>query len=108
MEPVTFINCFEVPADGEEEFLDLFREVNDYMRSQPGYLIHRLHRSIQPDAQFRFVNVVQWESTAHWQVAHGEGMRALLARWARRTFPSVPALYEVVDEVVREGVTGRA
>ena len=45
---VRFINCFEVPAGREDDFLDVFREVNAHMASQPGYVSHRLHRSLSP------------------------------------------------------------
>ena len=98
MEPVTFINCFEVPAGREEDFLELWRQVNEYMRAQPGYLSHRLHRSVQPAARFRFVNVVRWESAERWQAAHGDEFRKLVAQPVWADFQSVPALYEVVSE----------
>ena len=96
MEPVTFINCFEVPAGREEEFLGLWTQVNQYMQTQPGYLSHRLHRSVQPSARFRFVNIALWESAESWQAAHGEGFRELVAQPVWADFTSVPALYEVV------------
>ena len=32
------------------------------MRQQPGYVSTRLHRSSDPDARFRFVNVAEWET----------------------------------------------
>lgn len=34
---VVFINLFEVPADRDETFRALWQQVNDYMRTQPGY-----------------------------------------------------------------------
>jgi hypothetical protein len=54
---VTLVNCFEVPAGREGEFLALWQQVNEYMRAKKGYLEHELHRSMAPDARFRFVNV---------------------------------------------------
>jgi len=47
---VPYINCFEVPAGREVEFLKMFEEVNAYMRSRPGYIGHRLHQAVSPDA----------------------------------------------------------
>lgn len=93
---IPFINCFEVPADSEETFLSLWREVNAYMVVKPGYISHQLHRSLTPDARFRFINFALWESPEHWSAAHDDGFRALLANPEWRPFTTIPALYEVV------------
>jgi heme-degrading monooxygenase HmoA len=95
---IKFINCFEVPAGRDVEFLALWREVNAYMAAKPGYLSHKLHRSLAPEAVYRFVNVVEWQSPEHWEAAHDSGFRALvsLPEWA--DFTSTPSLYEVVHE----------
>jgi heme-degrading monooxygenase HmoA len=98
VEPVTFINCFEVPAGREEEFFGLWRDVNQYMRQKPGYLSHRLHRSIQPGSRFGFVNVVQWQSPETWEAAHDDGFRALVEQPAWKDFPPSGALFEVANE----------
>ena len=98
MEPVTLINCFEIPEGREDEFFALWQEINAYMRTKPGYLSHKLHRAITPGAPFRFVNVAQWASAAQFQAAHDEGFRALVSRPAWAPFRHQPALYEVVHE----------
>jgi heme-degrading monooxygenase HmoA len=95
---VRFINCFEVGPGRDERFLECFAVVNAHMADQPGYLGHRLHRSLGPDARYRFVNYVEWESVEHWRAAHGDAFRALVARPEWEEFTSTPALYEVVDE----------
>ncbi len=93
---VTLVNCFEVPAGRESEFFSLWQQVNRYMRAKPGYLAHKLHRSLAPEARYRFVNVAQWESQAHFAAAHDDGFRALVSRPEWAAFTSTPALYEVV------------
>lgn len=95
---IPFVNCFEVPGGQEDAFLALWREVNAYMAGKPGYVSHQLHRSLLPEARFRFVNYALWESVEHWQAAHDEGFRQLLADPAWRSFTSTGALYEVVHE----------
>lgn|SRR5690348_13075131 len=95
---VTLINSFEVPAGREEEFFNLWRQVNTYMQTKAGYLGHSLHRALSPDALFRFVNVARWKSEAHFHAAHDEGFRALVSQPGWRTFQSHPFLYEVVHE----------
>jgi heme-degrading monooxygenase HmoA len=98
VEPVTFINCFEVPAGREDGFFALWSEVNRYMRSKPGYLSHRLHHSILPGARFAFVNVALWESAESWQAAHDDGFRALVSAPVWADFPPTGSLFEVVSE----------
>src|SRR5262245_11834165 len=97
MAAVTYINSFEVPAGRDEDFFAMWSEVNAYMRKQPGYLSHRLHRSLASDARYRYVNVVQWESVAHWQDAHGDEFRAIVTRPDQHVFASLPCMYEAVD-----------
>ncbi|MBL7499709.1 antibiotic biosynthesis monooxygenase [Frankia sp. CNm7] len=98
MATVTYINSFEVPPGRDEDFLALWTEVNAYMRKQPGYLSHRLHRSLGSDARYRYVNVVQWESVDRWQDAHGEEFRAIVTRPGQHVFASLPGMYEVVND----------
>lgn len=98
MSAVTLVNCFEVPAGREEEFFALWQQVNNYMRGKKGYLGHKLHRSLAPDARYRFVNVARWSSAADFQAAHDDGFRALVSQPKWAAFRSTPALYEVVHE----------
>jgi heme-degrading monooxygenase HmoA len=108
MATVTLINRFEVPAGREDEFFGLWQRVNVYMQAKPGYLRHTLHRALAPEAPYRFVNVAQWESAAHFQAAHDEGFRALVSQPGWEAFPSHPALYEVVHEGQAEGGSAAA
>lgn len=102
MSPVPFVNCFEVPAGREDEFLARWAEVNAYMRAKPGFVSHRLHRSLSPDARFRFVNYVHWDTVEDWQAAHDEGFRRLVSQPGWAGFTSTHALYEVVHEAAAE------
>src|SRR5689334_4323810 len=95
---VTLVNCFEVPSGREEEFFSLWQQVNNYMRGKHGYVEHRLHRSLGPEARYRFVNVAVWASAADYGAAHDEGFRALVSQPAWAEFRAMPALYEVVHE----------
>ena len=90
-QPAVLINCFEVPAGREEEFLALWREVNTYMRNQPGYRRHSLHKSLAP-----FVNIAAWDAPAALAGAHDEHFRSLVSAAKWRDFPSTPGAYETV------------
>ena len=98
MAKITLINSFKVPAGRDEQFMALWTEVNTYMRQQPGYLSHRLHRAIEPDGQFRFVNVADWESHESFDKAHDDGFWQLVRKPEWQEFPAMPALFEVVHE----------
>ena len=98
MSDVTLINYFEVPAGREDEFINLWQEMNTYMRAKRGYVRHKLHRSLAPDASFRFANIAVWASEADFRAAHDEGFRALVSQPGWTAFRSHPVLYEVVHE----------
>jgi heme-degrading monooxygenase HmoA len=68
-EPVILINSFEVPLGEDESFLAGWDTAREVLRAQDGYLATRLHRSLSPDAEFRYVNVAQWASADAFRVA---------------------------------------
>jgi heme oxygenase (mycobilin-producing) len=91
---VVLINAFEVPASEDEAFLAGWEKAREFLRTQEGYLSTRLHRSIAPNADFRFVNVARWESADAFRAALAQpGFRA-----ASIPFTSHASLYEVVRE----------
>ncbi len=98
MPGITVINSFAVPSGREGEFLRLWETVSTYVRMKPGYLSHKLHRSIAPDAPFRFVNVAEWASMAQFEGAHDAGFRRLVEDAAWSAFVPHRLLCEVVHE----------
>jgi heme oxygenase (mycobilin-producing) len=93
-EPVVLINAFEVPEEADQAFLAGWERQREYLGAQQGYLSTRLHRSLAPDAEFRFVNVARWASA-----------RAFRDATSQPEFRSAPvpfrfhaSLYEVVRE----------
>lgn len=93
---VTLINPFEVPEGQEEQFLKEWTEAAEVIRQEPGFLSTRLHKSLNPQTKFRFINVAQWESAQHFQAAMSkEAFQKLIQKM---TYISYPALYEVIAE----------
>jgi heme oxygenase (mycobilin-producing) len=91
---VVLINAFEVPPDGDDAFLAAWEQIRQFLRTQPGYLATRLHRSLSADADFRFVNVGRYQSPQAFQAAvQQHGFRQAAAAIQHRAHP---ALYEVV------------
>jgi len=96
MQTVILINPFEVPAGQEEQFLKAWNEAADHLRLAPGFLSTRLHKSLDPQAKFRFVNVAEWESPQHFQAAMRTEAFQQIAR--KMPFTAYPALYRVIAE----------
>ena len=67
--PVVLINLFEVPARADEGFIGAWEATRNFLAAQDGYRSTALHRSLGPDADFRFVNVAEWASAAAFQAA---------------------------------------
>jgi heme-degrading monooxygenase HmoA len=97
--PIMFINCLQCANEDEDAAFSVWREINAYMVTKPGYRWHKLHRRAHPDAAFGFVNVVEWESAAAWEAAHDQGFRALAAR-PDLPFTPIPTLCFPVDDTV--------
>ena len=91
---VVLINAFEVPPDGDDAFLAAWEQTRRFLRGQPGHLATRLHRSLSPEADFRFVNIGRYTSPQAFQAAVGQpGFRQAAAAIQHRAHPS---LYRVV------------
>jgi heme-degrading monooxygenase HmoA len=98
MAEVVFINCFEVEVGREEVFLKLWAEIDDYMRGLPGFRWRRLHRSLDPSAKLRYVNVASWDSAEQFDAGHGEQFRLMQSQEGWLEFPALPSLYSVEQE----------
>ena len=68
------------------------------MQTKAGYLGHKLHNSLRPDATFRFVNVAPWALIAQFEAAHDAGFCELVGQPAWSAFRHHPVLYEGVHE----------
>ena len=90
---VTLINLFEVSPDQDERFIAGWEAARDQLSRRPGYLDTTLHRTINGDVDFRFVNVAHWASADAFQAAITDpAFRAA----ARLPYPAHPALYQPV------------
>lgn len=61
-DPVTVINSFTVPPENRELFLTRWKVGVAVMAAQPGFIEAKMHRSLDPNAEFGYVTVAQWES----------------------------------------------
>lgn len=94
MTTATLINCFEVPAEQDERFLGLWHQADELLRTRGGYRTTRLHRSVGPQARYRYINVAELDSVETWQSVIGSReFGALSAQMAE--FQPTPGLYSV-------------
>jgi hypothetical protein len=79
--PITTIVHFTVPADNAERFLAFWRDtVRDEMRRRPGLIDGVLHRGIDADGPYQFINVARWQSAEALAAGLWETARVLLGQ----------------------------
>lgn len=94
---VTLINKFTVLGD-TGEFERIWQESSEFMRSQPGFVGFKLHRSLsRADV---YVNVAIWESAADHQRVLGSREFGLHIEQLAKVATPDPDLYTVVLEGV--------
>jgi heme-degrading monooxygenase HmoA len=100
VDEVVFINCFQVPVGREEQFMELWTEIDSYMLDKPGFKWRRLHRSLNDRAHLRYVNVAGWDSAAQFDAAHDQNFVRMQAQDGWLEFPAEPSLYVVQEETI--------
>ena len=94
MTTVTRINCFQVPAEREAEFLALWHQADALLRTRGGYLTTRLHKALQPDSRYQYINIAELDSVQTWKAAiTSPEFTAITAQMAE--FHPAPGLYSV-------------
>ena len=89
---VVLINAIEVPMGEDESFMARWERAHDFLVSQPGYRSSQLHKSTEPGADFRYVNVAVWDSV--------DAFRAASSRPEFRDISTEYPLHSSVYEVV--------
>ena len=95
--PVVLINTFAVDAASEEVTLEYWEAARDILEQQPGYISTKLHRSLDDDATYRFINVAQWESEAMFKSAIAN-MRKELPPMMIQGVSADPNLYQIIRD----------
>jgi heme-degrading monooxygenase HmoA len=96
MAQAVLINVFEVPEGRDEEFLAGWEQGKRLMEQQPGYVSTALHRSLDPEARFRYINIAVWESPEHFTTALNSPEFA--AYRDRVPFAHYPSVYTVIRD----------
>lgn len=102
-EPVTLINVFTVPAAESAAFLDRWRANAAVMAACPGFRRATMHEALRDEAEFRFVNVAQWDDAASLRDAQAtpafrESVQRLMADPDLHVVAR-PAVYRAAEDV---------
>jgi heme oxygenase (mycobilin-producing) len=96
MAHAVLINVFEVPEGQDDAFLAGWEEARQFMAQQPGYISTALHRSLDPAARFRFINIATWESPEAFFAALNHPKFVTMRDSV--PFPHYPSVYTVIHE----------
>lgn len=94
---VVLINTFEVAKGEDENVLSAWKAARDFLATQKGYINTRLHKNINPEGKFLYINVAEWESPAAFQAATQNMQKSLGNNMPKGTVYT-PGLFKVVAE----------
>ncbi|MEW1956710.1 antibiotic biosynthesis monooxygenase family protein [Kineococcus sp. NPDC059986] len=92
----TFVNELHVTGD-LEEFHRISDGLSAYMRRQPGYLGHRMLRSLhRPDV---YLEIAEWyDADSHLAAVRSEGFRSRVVEMVSVVDKPTPDVYELVGQ----------
>jgi heme-degrading monooxygenase HmoA len=97
----TLINLFEV-GDGDDDFVAGWERAREFLDQHAGSIQTALHRSLDADAHFRYVNVARLGEFEAWQKAVADpGFPG-----RQMPFTSRPMLFNIAAEEGSEGEDG--
>ena len=96
MAHAVLINVFEVPEERDEEFMAGWEAARQFMERQRGYVSTALHRSLDPAARFRYINMAVWETPEDFYAALQHPVFAALRD--ATPFAHYPSVYTVIRQ----------
>jgi len=95
---VKVINPIEVPSGMGAEALAIWDAYADVFRKQPGYIGTQLHRSVDPNAKFLFINVAEWRSAEDFLRALDSDEIKAIGQGFPAEMPHYPSVYEIIRD----------
>lgn len=74
---VVLINAFQVDPGQEDAALAAWRKARDFLKHQPGYIDTRLHKNLDLEGEFLFINIARWQSAEDFYAAIARMRQAL-------------------------------
>jgi hypothetical protein len=98
-EPLVLINLFAMPPDLIDGFIQKWPGNIEKAKGAKGFRGTRLHRAIDPDAQYPVVNIARWDSAEDWRATVSEHFWLPGSPAPEGRFPVAhPALYTVAHD----------
>lgn len=88
---VTLVNLFCVSDEMESKFIESWHKTAEQMEQQPGFIDSTLHRNLEWDKTYQYINVAHWESSD----AFREAQQAVDICEKKVDIEAHPALYTV-------------
>jgi|SRR5690348_1763697 len=63
--PVVGINIYSVPKGEEERFIQWWHDMRERLIGGRGFVAGHLHRNLDGNATFNFINVAEWENDSY-------------------------------------------
>lgn len=95
-EHILVINPIIVPAGKEAQALAIWDSYAEYFRKQSGYIGTKLHKSLDPDAKFHYINVAEWENAEDFMSALNSDELNNLGEGFPEDMPHYPSMYQVI------------
>jgi heme-degrading monooxygenase HmoA len=92
----TAIVAYEVHAEDSDKFLNAWKQANDYLREQPGFLETKLYKAASANPDFRFVNIGCWSDEDAFRSAT-QSIEFKEAAGPLEAYPIHASVYEVTQ-----------
>lgn len=93
---VTVINPIIVPTGKEAEALAIWDRYAEYFSKQPGYIGTKLHKALDPEAKFHYINVAEWKSADDFVRALNSDDLKSIGKGFPQDMPHYPSMYQVI------------
>jgi len=95
-EEIIVINPIIVPEGKEIKALEIWDRYAEYFKKQPGYIGTKLHKTIDPEAKFHYINVATWRTSDDFINALNNDEIKKIGNGFPKEMPHFPSMYQVI------------
>jgi len=94
--PVVGINIYSVPKGKEDQFIEWWYDMRERLIRGKGFVAGHLHRNLDDNAPFNFINVAEWENELYSSL-YKESATQMKAEVSQFGVEMTPGLFAVVS-----------
>jgi heme-degrading monooxygenase HmoA len=94
--PVVGINIYSVPKGQEEQFIRWWYDMRERLIRGRGFVAGNLHRNLDDNAPFNFINVAEWENELY-STLYKQSAAQMKAEMREQGVDMTPGLFAVVS-----------